>query len=70
MRGQWPHDVSFEDGSVVVDGKKISYSCHDTPGAVPWVWMGMGSERERGHYGTDSPRSDAGLNSSLSSLTT
>lgn len=41
VHGQWPHDVSFDNGCVVVDGKKISYSSHDKPGDVPWDALGV-----------------------------
>jgi glyceraldehyde-3-phosphate dehydrogenase/erythrose-4-phosphate dehydrogenase len=41
QHGQWPKAVSFEDGCMVVDGKKISYSSHDKPGDVPWDALGV-----------------------------
>lgn len=41
VHGQWPHDVCFDDGCVVVDGKKISYSSHDKPRDVPWDALGV-----------------------------
>ena len=31
IHGQWPHECVFENGAIVVDGKPISYSTHDTP---------------------------------------
>ena len=41
IHGQWPHECVFENGAIVVDGKPISYSTHDTPGAVPWDEHGV-----------------------------
>ena len=41
VHGQWPHECVFENGAIVVDGKPISYSTHDTPGAVPWDEHGV-----------------------------
>jgi len=41
IHGIWPHDCKFENDMIVVDGNPISYSQHDTPGAVPWDEHGV-----------------------------
>ncbi|MFC1757425.1 ArsJ-associated glyceraldehyde-3-phosphate dehydrogenase [Planctomycetota bacterium] len=41
VHGRWMHDVQSTDDSVVVDGKKVSFSDFGTPGEVPWREMGI-----------------------------
>jgi glyceraldehyde 3-phosphate dehydrogenase len=41
VHGRWDHDVSCVDDEIIVDGKKISYSQAEQPGAVDWAAMGI-----------------------------
>jgi len=36
VHGKWHRRVSSFDGGIDIDGKRISFSDHPTPGAVPW----------------------------------
>lgn len=40
VHGRWRHDVGFEDGAVLIDGKRVGYSNHATPGEVDWAAAG------------------------------
>ena len=41
IHGIWSHECKFENDTIVVDDKPISYSQHDTPGEVPWDEHGV-----------------------------
>jgi glyceraldehyde 3-phosphate dehydrogenase len=36
VHGRWPHAVTAKDGSVVIDGKTVTFSEHAKPTDVPW----------------------------------
>ena len=41
LHGRWDRECRAEDGAVIVDGKRISYSSHKDPAAVPWQEIGV-----------------------------
>lgn len=36
VHGRWDHDCRAEDGAVIVDGKRLSFSAQRNPADVPW----------------------------------
>lgn len=36
VHGRWPHDIASTTNSIIIDGKAITYSSHETPAAVEW----------------------------------
>ena len=41
VHGRYPGAVSHTDGDLVIDGATVTFSGHDTPGAVPWAEYGV-----------------------------
>ena len=41
LHGRWSSSPVASDESISMDGQKLSYSRHDTPGAVPWDSLGI-----------------------------
>jgi glyceraldehyde 3-phosphate dehydrogenase len=41
VHGRYDGTVSHDGNSLVIDGNAVSYSAHDTPGAVPWDDLGV-----------------------------
>ena len=41
VHGRWPHDCRAEDGAVLIDGQRISYSSNKNPADIPWRDMGV-----------------------------
>jgi glyceraldehyde 3-phosphate dehydrogenase len=41
VHGQWNREVRAEADAVAIDGKRLSYSEHATPGEVPWKQHGV-----------------------------
>ena len=40
VHGRWRRDIGFDNQAIQVDGTRITYSNHDTPGAVDWAKAG------------------------------
>ena len=36
VHGRWAHEASGDGDALVVDGRRLAYSAHAEPGAVPW----------------------------------
>jgi glyceraldehyde 3-phosphate dehydrogenase len=41
LYGVYPHDVGFDDGHIIVDGKKISATAIKDPRELPWKKLGV-----------------------------
>jgi glyceraldehyde 3-phosphate dehydrogenase len=41
IHGRWSRDIGFEDEALVIDGKKVGFSEHKSPGEVPWGDLGV-----------------------------
>ncbi|MDX8150210.1 ArsJ-associated glyceraldehyde-3-phosphate dehydrogenase [Patulibacter brassicae] len=41
VHGRWRHDIASDGDAVVIDGQRLSYSDHPTPGDVPWDELGV-----------------------------
>lgn len=41
VHGRYPGTVGLADGALVIDGSPVTFSGHDTPGAVPWAEHGV-----------------------------
>ena len=41
VHGRWTPKVTAEDGCVVIDGQRVSFSEHPSPGEVPWQDLGV-----------------------------
>lgn len=41
VHGRWPHDCRAEDGAVLIDGQRITYSSTKNPADIPWRDMGV-----------------------------
>ncbi len=41
VHGRWRQDISAEDDALIVDGRRIGFSMHDTPEAVDWGSRGI-----------------------------
>ena len=41
VHGRWDREVSTDDGRIRVGDRTVSFSEHDTPGAVPWTTHGV-----------------------------
>jgi glyceraldehyde 3-phosphate dehydrogenase len=41
IHGRWPREIHSDDTTIQIDGKKLSFSEHNTPGAVPWDELGV-----------------------------
>lgn len=41
VHGRYAGDIASDGGSMTVDGQAVTYSAHDTPGAVPWAEHGV-----------------------------
>ncbi|WP_394943653.1 ArsJ-associated glyceraldehyde-3-phosphate dehydrogenase [uncultured Ilumatobacter sp.] len=53
VHGRYAGDVDSDGDSMTVDGQAVSYSAHDTPGAVPWAEHGVDIVLEcSGHFKT------------------
>lgn len=41
VHGRWDREISTDDGAIRVGDRAVSFSEHDTPGAVPWTTHGV-----------------------------
>ncbi|MGB7933665.1 MAG: ArsJ-associated glyceraldehyde-3-phosphate dehydrogenase [Gammaproteobacteria bacterium] len=41
VHGRWERPITAEAGHLLVDGKPVNYSMHNSPGAVDWAGMGI-----------------------------
>ncbi len=41
VHGRWKRSISFDETSLSIDGKRIGFSEHKTPGEVPWDELGI-----------------------------
>src|SRR4051812_22239649 len=41
VHGRWPTDARAEDGQLGIDGRKLGFTEHATPGEVPWDDLGI-----------------------------
>ncbi|KIH77256.1 glyceraldehyde-3-phosphate dehydrogenase (NAD+) [Geoalkalibacter ferrihydriticus] len=41
VHGRWTREISADGASLSIDGKRISFSEHKTPGEVPWGELGV-----------------------------
>lgn len=41
VHGRWGREIGFNDKSLAIDGRSISFSEHKTPGEVPWKKLGV-----------------------------
>jgi glyceraldehyde 3-phosphate dehydrogenase len=41
IHGRWPYEVRALERGLEIDGKKLSFSAHAAPGAVPWADAGV-----------------------------
>ncbi|MEM7284810.1 MAG: ArsJ-associated glyceraldehyde-3-phosphate dehydrogenase [Actinomycetota bacterium] len=41
VHGRWKREATVDDGDMVLDGHRVSFSSFDTPGAVPWDDQGV-----------------------------
>ena len=41
VHGRWPHEVTGEDGAIVVDGDAITFGSAAAPGDIPWGDLGV-----------------------------
>lgn len=41
VHGRWKREATTDGDAMVLDGRRVSYSSHDTPGSVPWDDLGV-----------------------------
>jgi glyceraldehyde 3-phosphate dehydrogenase len=41
VHGRWSRDIGFEEDALFIDGKKVGFSEHKSPGDVPWGDLGV-----------------------------
>ncbi len=41
VHGRWRRDIGFEKDALIIDGKRIGFSEHKSPGDVPWGDLGV-----------------------------
>lgn len=41
VHGRWPRECRAEDGSIIFDGKRVSYSSRENPADPPWMELGV-----------------------------
>ena len=41
VHGRYPGDVDVDDGGMVIDGRRVSFSDHASPGAIDWAALGV-----------------------------
>ena len=41
VQGRWDREVRVSDGALFIDGRRIGFSEHKTPGEVPWKELGV-----------------------------
>ncbi|MFI5298796.1 MAG: ArsJ-associated glyceraldehyde-3-phosphate dehydrogenase [Polyangiales bacterium] len=41
IHGRWQHDVRAHGGAIDIEGRRVSFSDHAAPGAVPWRDLGV-----------------------------
>jgi glyceraldehyde 3-phosphate dehydrogenase len=41
VHGRWPHDVRASNGAIEIEDRRVTFSEHPTPGAVPWRDLGV-----------------------------
>ena len=41
VHGRWKREATSDGDDLVLDGRRVSFSSHDTPGAVPWDDLGV-----------------------------
>ncbi|MCK9247871.1 MAG: ArsJ-associated glyceraldehyde-3-phosphate dehydrogenase [Solirubrobacteraceae bacterium] len=41
VHGRWTREITTDGDSVTIDGVRLSYSAHPTPGEVPWDELGV-----------------------------
>ena len=41
VHGRWERDISFDDNSISIDGRTLSFSEQQNPGEVPWDELGV-----------------------------
>ena len=41
LHGRWAHELAVDEGALLVDGKRLSFSAQSTPADVPWEDAGV-----------------------------
>ncbi len=41
VHGRWPRQIAANNAAIDIDGKRLTYSRHPTPGEVPWDGIGV-----------------------------
>jgi glyceraldehyde 3-phosphate dehydrogenase len=41
VHGRYPGTVGLDDGAMVVDGRRVGFSAHSSPGEIPWRDLGV-----------------------------